>query len=565
MNYFDQVIASIADQSSKPQPSYSRKMSRVAALRAPRWFFDRQAMKRSMLIFASCIYCATLLTGGCASAPLDFPRTESFAFMSPQETALGRNFHPETSAHPGETGVYLLPSGPDALVARAVLIDAAEKSIDFQYFIFKDDMVSDFLLDHIVAAADRGVRVRMLLDDFWQAGQDERLAGISAHPNIELRVFNPVGGNRSKEAYRSLQYVFGPKRIKGRMHNKSLIVDSAAAIIGGRNIADEYFAAHEDHNVSDVDLVAIGEAVNDFARTFDDYWNAPLSLPIEAFVPAERGPECLAELRSRLERTRATASASEYAQRVRESDLFKHTQARTTPFLWGKDEALADAPGKSLLKREDVPSAFMAERLVEVLNSAKHEVLMSSPYFVPGKGGMDWFKKTCARGVTVKFLTNSLASTDVDAVHGGYVTYRKEMLRDGVDLYELRPDPERTGKSAEIHRGNTARAALHAKIIIIDRETIFVGSHNIDLRSGELDSQNGILIRSPGLAAQLAEVFEMVTTPAYAYRVTLHGNRLTWTTEKAGNPIEYRKEPETNFWRRWNASFIGRLSPEQWL
>jgi len=240
-------------------------------------------------------------------------------------------------------------------------------------------------------------------------------------------------------------------------------------------------------------------------------------------------------------------------------------EARAVPFTWGKGEALADAPYKSLLKRGHVPSAFMGVRLLAAMSSARHEVLMVSPYFVPGKAGMEWFKETRARGVTVKVVTNSLASTNHDAVHGGYEVYRKAVLREGVDLYELRPDPQRTGKAAAIHRGSTASAALHAKMLIIDRETIFVGSYNIDPRSGQLDSQNGILIQSPELAAQLASVFEMVTTPAYTCRVTLEGNRLTWTAEKAGNPVEYHKEPETSAWRRLKATIIGRLAPEQWL
>ena len=522
-------------------------------------------MKTPKLILASFCFCAVGFTGGCASAPLDFPRTASFAFQSPQETALGRNLLHQTAAHPGETGAYLLPSGHDALVARAVLIDAAEKSIDVQYFIFDDDLVSDFLLDRIVAAADRGVRVRMLLDDFCQAGQDRRLAGIGAHAKIELRVFNPVGGNRSMRAVRGLNYVFGPKRIRGRMHNKALIVDSAAAIVGGRNIADEYFAAHTDHNFSDVDMIAIGEVVGDVARNFDSYWNDRLAIPIEAFIPAERGPQCLAELRVRLEHSRVEAKGSDYARRVRESDLLRQVEARAVPFAWGKGEALADARNKSLYKREQVPSAYMGERLLAVLNAAKHDVMMVSPYFIPGKSGMEWLRKTRARGVTVKVVTNSLASTNHDAVHGGYAMYRKAMLRAGVDLYEFRPDPQRTGKDAAIHRGSTAGAALHAKLLIIDREIIFVGSYNIDPRSGQLDSQNGILIQSPALAAQLADLFEKATTPAYTYRVTLEGNRLTWTTMKTGKLIKYHKDPETSGWRRLKASIIGRLSPEQWL
>ena len=203
-------------------------------------------------------------------------------------------------------------------------------------------------------------------------------------------------------------------------------------------------------------------------------------------------------MNARLEHSRAEAKDSVYAQRMRESDLLAQVQAGAVPFVWGEDEALADAPGKSLLNAADSPDAFMAVRLKAILSTAKHEVLMTSPYFVPGKGGMQWFTETCARGVTVKVLTNSLASTDVFASQGGYQRYRKDLLRAGVDLFELRPDPQRTGATAKLYQGNTSRAALHAKIIVIDRETIFVGSHNIDPRSAQLgfaerhsDSQPG--------------------------------------------------------------------------
>ena len=522
---------------------------------------------RTRTLLAACLcICVALFSGGCSDAPLDFPRHVSFAFNSPQQTTLGRAAETQAAAHPGESGVYLLPGGgPDALIARAVLIDAAEKSIDFQYFMFEDDLTSNFLLDHLFAAADRGVHVRMLLDDYWQAGRDRRLAGIGAHPNIELRVFNPVGGDRSTESARAMNYVFGPKRIKGRMHNKSMIIDAAAAIVGGRNIADEYFAASSEFNFGDVDMVAIGPAVDDVSRTFDQYWNAPLAVPIQAFVPAKEGPACLAEVRSQLDLVRRKATDSVYAQRMRQSDLLKLVQMNAVPFLWGKDEVLADAPGKSQLNREEAPDAFMAVRLLAAITAAKREVLMVSPYFIPGKAGIQWFNEAHARGVAVKALTNSLASTDVAAVHGGYAPYRKEMLRAGVDLYELRPDPERTGKSAAIYRDNQAHAALHAKILIIDRETIFVGSFNLDPRSAELDSQNGILIRSPELAAQLADVFAQTTTPAYSYRVTLKGDHLLWTAEKAGKTVEFDDEPETTAWRRFKAVIVGGLAPELWL
>jgi putative cardiolipin synthase len=268
---------------------------------------------------------------------------------------------------------------------------------------------------------------------------------------------------------------------------------------------------------------------------------------------------------TRLEQSRPKAKESVYAQRMRESDLLALTQEQAVPFIWGKDEALADAPGKSLLNSKEFPEAFMAVRLKAVMSSAQREVLMVSPYFLPGKDGMTWFKETCSRGVTVKVLTNSLASTDVLTVQGAYDRYRKDLLRAGVELFELRPDPQRSGKSAKLYKGNTARAALHAKILVIDRETIFVGSHNIDPRSGQLDSQNGILIHSPELAAQLASVFDKVTTPEYTYRLSFKHDELIWTAEKAGTPIEYYTDPETSWWRRFKAGLLASLAPEKWL
>ena len=224
------------------------------------------------------------------------------------------------------------------------------------------------------------------------------------------------------------------------MHNKSLIVDSAAVVVGGRNIGDHYFAASSDFNFGDVDMVVIGHAVTEVSQTFDQYWNAPVALPIQAFVPAKEGPACLAEVTSRLENPHRGKRI-----RLRTEDARfrspRQVQANAVPFVWGNDEALADVPGKSLLNPAEFPDAFMATRLKAVMSSAQREVLMVSPYFVPGKDGVKWFNETCARGVTVKALTNSLASTDVFASQGGYEGYRKALLRDGVNLFELRPDP----------------------------------------------------------------------------------------------------------------------------
>ncbi len=304
-------------------------------------------MKHLAQLVASMCCCAVLLISGCSDAPLEFPRTASFAFNSPRETKLGRAIEPQARAHPSQSGVYLLAGdGPDALVARTVLIDMAEKSIDFQYFMFEDDLVSNFLLDRIFAAADRGVHVRMLLDDYWQAGRDRRLAGIGAHRNIELRVFNPVGGNRSAQSSsRGHVCLRATARIRGRMHNKALIVDAAAVVVGGRNIGDEYFAASSNFNFADVDMVVVGNAVNEVSQTFDQYWNSPVALPIQAFVSAKFGAKCLTEVNARLEQSRPTAKESVYAQRMRESDLLSLVQKLPRSRSSGeKMKPLADGP-----------------------------------------------------------------------------------------------------------------------------------------------------------------------------------------------------------------------------
>jgi len=505
---------------------------------------------------------ALLVLCGCGSAPLDYRRTASFAFHSPQETELGRAVESRAAAHPGESGIFLLPTGPEAMAARLALAEVAQRSLDLQYFMWEDDLVGNVLLGSVLAAGDRGVRVRLLLDDYFQIGRDKKWAAVDGHPNIEVRMFNPAGGVRSSKLSRAVQYAFGPKRIQGRMHNKAMVADGAAVIVGGRNMADEYFAAHEEYNFADQDVLAVGPAARAASDTFDQYWNSPLAVPITAFAKA--GSPTLDEVRAAAAERRAGAKDSAYADRLRNSELIEQMKQCAVPWTWARVDVLADDPGKMLLKIEDEPAAFMKTRLAAAMDSAGHEVLMVSPYFVAGKWGLEWVRREADRGVTVRLITNSLASNDVAAAHGGYARCRKDLLRSGVEVYELRADPERSGAERALY-GNEARNALHAKMLILDRESLFIGSFNLDQRSAKLDSQNGMLIHNPELAGRMAARFEAGTSPRYTYRVTMDGQRLTWTCEKGGRPWEYSGEPETTGMRRFKASFFGTVAPKKWL
>src|SRR5512139_3962240 len=305
------------------------------------------------------------LLSGCASLPLDYPRTFTTALPHPGETRLWRTIQPQLDSHPGESGFYLLPSGIDAFVARILLIDAAERTLDLQYYIFHGDITPKLVVDRMLAAADRGVRVRLLVDDWNLRGRDPVLALINAHPNIEVRIFNPVAGRRSAFLSRPVQYLFGAGRIKNRMHNKALVVDNTAAIVGGRNIGDEYFHAQPDVNFEDLDIMAMGPITKEVSAGFDEYWNHELAIPIRAFVSREPPAEDVQKARLMLDQHREAMKATEYGRKLRESDLVKRLGAGQFFMAWAKGEVLYDRPGRVNTSDALNPSSSMAPRLRE--------------------------------------------------------------------------------------------------------------------------------------------------------------------------------------------------------
>ena len=540
------------------------------------------------------------LLNGCASIPYDYPRSVSSALYRPEGTSLGQQFQAQAVSHPGASGFSLLPTGLDAFTARARLIDRAEKTLDLQYYIFHDDLMGKFVYDRLLAAADRGVRVRLLLDDWHQTPEtDWLLATMATHPNIEVRLFNPFGTHRRTFLARALRMAFGPDRLRGRLHNKAFIADNSVAIVGGRNIGAEYFGASDEFNFYDVDIMAVGPIIREVSANFDEYWNCVLAMPVSALVSRQPSADDLKNARRDLETQRECLKKSTYWLKVEGNDCLKRLDAGQVPLVWGQAEVLFDHPLKCIDPDDERQAVKMTQKLKEILESARSELLMVTPYFVPGQAGMRLFRKMRGRNLTIKVITNSFLSTDAPLAQIGYMRYRKDLLRMGVELYEIKPslvqlqhDQDSRQFAGDFRRlcysfiqgggslvqrgasrlqiggsslqfGSESRGSLHAKTFIMDRQTVFVGSFNFDPRSMKLDTQNGIVIHSPELAHQAAYLFDLGVSPARTYRVTLLGDDdLVWITEDNGQEVRYYREPLSRFWSRLSLKSLSWLTPE---
>jgi cardiolipin synthase C len=540
-----------------------------------------------------------LLLNGCATIPYDYPRPVSSALYRPEGTSLGKKIQAQAINHPGASGFYLLPTGLDAFTARARLIDRAEKTLDLQYYIFHDDLMGRFVYDRLLAAADRGVRVRLLLDDWHQTPEtDLLLAAMAIHPNVEVRLFNPFGTHRRTSLARTLRMAFGPDRLRGRLHNKVFLVDNSVAIVGGRNIGAEYFGASDEFNFYDVDIMAVGPIAREASANFDEFWNCVLAMPVSALVRRRPSADDYMRLRRDLETQRECLKKSTYWLKVQNNDLLKRIDAGQVPLVWGEAEVLCDHPLKCIDPDDARQAVKMTQKLKGILEEARSELLMVTPYFVPSQAGMRLLRKMRGRNLTIKIITNSFLSTDAPLAQIGYMRYRKDLLRAGVELYEIKPtlmqlqqDQEGRQFAGDFRRlcysfiqgggslvqrgasviqiggsslqfGSESRGSLHAKTFVLDRQTVFVGSFNFDPRSMKLDTQNGIVIRSPELAEQAAYLFDQGVSPARTYRVTLLGDDLVWITEDNGQEVRYYREPLSRFWPRLSLRCLSWLTPE---
>jgi putative cardiolipin synthase len=523
---------------------------------------------------------AALTLGGCVKSSLrpDFERvpSESIAVADGIATPIGRELAPILANHPGQSGFLMLDGNVEALLARVMLADRAQRSIDLQYYIYHGDPTGRLLTQRLVAAADRGVRVRALLDDMYVLGHDASVAAVDAHPLIEVRVFNPF---LSRGTSMGRQFVRDSGRLNRRMHNKAFIVDGQVAVVGGRNIGDEYFGAKEEFNFRDLDLAAIGPVVPETASNFDRYWNSAQSYPVAAFEGVAVGPAELDAARERLQSDVRQFKETDYARTALKMDFIGKVRDSTLTLYWGAAVLESDLPEKGDPAMADSTEVRITPRLRTLVEAARKQVVLISPYFVPGPNFTDFLVSLEARGVEVLLLTNSLAANDVAAVHSGYAKYRKRLLAGGVEIHELRPAPGgpvgsgpgsgggnslKGGSSGS--GGSSSGASLHAKAFVVDAEVVFVGSFNMDPRSAQLNTEMGVVVQSPELSGAVLDYYRRGVAPESSYRVTLDGKgKLRWETMVDGKPVTYDKEPDASFWRRTQASLLRVLPIESQL
>jgi cardiolipin synthase C len=494
---------------------------------------------------------ARVLTG-CATRPQpDYPRTTSTAFEGPASTKLGQFFGPAADQHPGLSGFSLLSHGREAFIVRLALGDLAERSLDLQYYVWDGDTTGRIIVDRVMKAADRGVRVRLLIDDPYYKASDSVIAALDAHPNVEIRLFNPLT-NRSWSA---LDFIVDFGRVNRRMHNKLMIADNAAAIVGGRNIGDIYYGVNTTANYRDLDVLAVGPVARDLSGVFDQYWNSPSTVPIAAIVDRAYGA---ADLDAILFRLHEGIAAVDYPYPIDQDldELAGRGAELRDNLVWAHGRIIADDPETVVREKEsDDVVKFIRGRVAQL----KEELLAESPYFVLPAGAQATVKALHERNVRVRVLTNSLASNDMLLAHSGYAKTRRRLLENGMELYELRPDTDAFRPGWSLLSGRSP-AALHTKAMVFDHEAVFIGSFNLDPRSAVINTEAGLYIESRELAEKLTAYMATGVMPANSYRVLLDPNgEIVWETVRDGQRVRYRDEPETGFRRRFIADLLKLL------
>lgn len=513
--------------------------------------------------FAALLLLLSTVTGCTSQAQV--PVIPSYAITTTQDTRLGKGIAQEAKQQASPSGFRLLSNGLDAFVTRLLLMEAADVSLDVQYYLFHDDVTAKLFTHYLLRAADRGVRVRMLLDDFGHDSQEKLLSALVQHPNISVRLFNPF----TNRAVPYLDFLTSFSRVNRRMHNKSFIADNQAAIIGGRNIGNTYFAADEYTNFSDLDVLGVGDFAPEVSQAFDQYWNHALSIPVEQFARAHH--TALDTVRAQLIATSKTERSQAYLARLEAVELVEELKRGEVELYWAQSSLVYDNPEKILNDTTD-DTGHMAPALQALLNEVHSEALIVSPYFIPGKNGVANFASWVNTGAQVSILTNSLAANDVPVVHAGYAKYRQPLIQAGVKLWELQPSglaTKKRNKSKDLP--GSSKASLHAKTMIFDRDTMFIGSMNLDPRSINLNTEIGVLIYSKPLAEFASETF-LAELPEHAWRLDIDrhlgsSEQLIWLDE-AQDPavvVSRNREPEAGRWSRFQAWAFGYLPIESML
>lgn len=514
--------------------------------------------------------------------PSDVVRPVSTALAHPMETRLGQlvQARANRAGTRNDSGFALVGNAELAFTSRMTLIQAAQKTLDIQYYaIFADD-TTERMFDALREAAGRGVRIRILLDDFNTSGKNAQVLKLAFEHNFELRLFNPLPGSRSSMVLRILGNLKDMARIQRRMHNKIFVADNAVAITGGRNLGETYFGQSTGTNFIDIDVLASGRIARDLSRSFDQYWNNPMAYPVQSLMTAQEiemlkpKPASEQEAPGGIQHTRAdTASpTSANAAPTAPQSLPDATDLSLLTWTWAPSILLVDKPSKIAADADDVAEAqeTAVDGLLQLMSQAQTDLLIVSPYFVPGQRMMEQFAELRRRGIRVRVLTNSLASNDAPAAHVGYARYREALLALGIEIYEMRAEQEGTVRGIGSGAGSTggssngSRASLHAKVVVMDGRLLVVGSMNLDLRSKLQNSEVAIVIRSRALSKEATRMIEP-TLASGAYHVERVDGHLVWRAPQGSGLQDSTTEPDTSLSLRLLLKLIGPFAPNEML
>jgi cardiolipin synthase C len=514
----------------------------------------------------SSILLVSVLLSACGVLPTQVDRPFSPARAPSADSPLVR-IAQDSSPAPTLTGFRLMPDGFYSLDARVQLVRRASDSLDLQYYLIQDDRTGRLLMRSLRDAALRGVRVRLLVDDLFTSGSDPMFQGLAAFPNVEVRLFNPFCCARENTAGKYVASIFDFRRLNHRMHNKLFIADGVVAVMGGRNIADEYFTRSATSNFIDMDVLVVGSVVGQLASIFDLYWNSPHAYPVGAIV---------GESADREEARRSFDHLVDDGEQMRSvvlppfdilgyGPISDDLDSGRLGLVWGTAVAFADQPSKVTATSAEMARSMSAQmNVMDRVMEAKSDVVISSPYFIPGPVGVQGFDDLRKRNVDVTILTNSFAANDVPLVHTGYARYRVELLRSGVDLYEL--SPTRAQRNERLMLPGMSLGRLHGKAAVIDQSSVYIGSVNLDPRSDSTNTELGLFARCQELAKEVIRVINISKLQsAYRLRFAPDGQSLEWLATDDQGEVVLSEEPEVTLFMRLQNMFLAPFVPEQLL
>jgi putative cardiolipin synthase len=509
---------------------------------------------------------STLIAGlivaacGCAGLPpgAQFPREVTVALPQPELTRLGGQIAASTREHDGASGFRIISVGVDGFLVRVQMIDTAERTLDLQYFIFRGDVTGQLIIDALRRAASRGVRIRVLVDDADTIAGDERVLALNTLPNTEIRVFNPFVYRGHAQFMRTTEFLFNARRLDYRMHNKLIVVDNSVALVGGRNIGDQYFQIDPETQFADDDVFAAGPIASQLSATFDEFWNSGLAIPAAALVGRGKSRPAV-----------PAAPDGKFAVQIASGEPYAGMLSGRLPLVWAPAWVVSDSPYKKQVVDGAVDGRLLSRAIIAAVHDTQTELLMVTPYFVPAEEDSQALQELRQRQVKISILTNSLEGSAGPFAHSGYRHYRVPLVQEGVELYEARALLGNTkGSGQTIRMSRYGNYALHAKLYVFDRKKLFVGSMNFDKRSKRLNTEIGLIIDSPELAEQTATRFAGMVQAQNSYFLALLPSpagasaQLTWQTVEDGKVVYYAREPARSGWQRLKVQIMSLLPLE---